>query len=655
MHRTLYENGIDVDWRSYHKAAAVPGPELPGYPFQRQTFSILADVTSARLPKRDASCEVSQAATDDASADSGPAGLIRANLMARTMVDVRRLFTRIVWRQAEAEQPATAWGKANERPTAVALFCDEAGRWSAIAEALRECGIPVHEIRRGGQVDCDGEGRWRIRAERGDDYREVFDRITAQCEGSHQKTVLAIVYLWSLDLHEAEGAHEIDFAQVQLITCEAPVHIYQSLSYPGRAKQARVWFVTEGVAPVYGLPVAVSQSPIWGVAKCAGWELPDLCGGIVDVDPRLNGELGGRLRAVMAGPRECVYALGIDSTQVCRLAAFDGATARDQGADALFQTGASYLISGGCGALGLAVANWLSERGVRNIILTNRSRPSDAAVAAIERLRSAGVDIALEPANVASPEEVLGIFKRARERSRPVKGVFHLAGTTADGSLRLQTKAQFERTFEGKARGAYAIANAMQDAPDAFLVTFSSMASTIGSPGQASYAAANAFVDALSMLLSRNGLRTINLNWGPWTDMGLAVPVRGEERSAWNWLGISTLSVERAIHALETALLLHEPQWCIADYQWRQVAEKARVPGLARFVEDVASLGADGIAPGPARTPEAVQRMLAKGTIVEQRAAITEWIMDNISRITGGDSRPAIHGQARLGEIGSTR
>src|SRR5439155_17412903 len=106
------------------------------------------------------------------------------------------------------------------------------------------------------------------------------------------------------------------------------------------------------------------------------------------------------------------------------------------------------------------------------------------------------------------------------------------AGTLDDGMLLQLDWSRFERVMRAKVEGAWNLHEQTTSRPLDFFVLFSSGSSLVGSPGQANYCAANAFLDALAHHRHAQGLPALAINWGRWTDVGLAAtPDRGGRRA----------------------------------------------------------------------------------------------------------------------------
>jgi myxalamid-type polyketide synthase MxaB len=181
----------------------------------------------------------------------------------------------------------------------------------------------------------------------------------------------------------------------------------------------------------------------------------------------------------------------------------------------------SYLITGGLGALGLKVAEYLVERGARHLVLAGRSVASPSALETVERLRSAGASVTVVQADVSDEKEVARLIAACQSQA-PLRGIVHAAGVLDDGVFEKQTAERFARVMAPKVHGAWHLHRRTQELPLDFFVCFSSIASLLGSAGQSNYAAANAFLDALAHYRRSRGLPGLSINWGPWAEVGMA-------------------------------------------------------------------------------------------------------------------------------------
>lgn len=189
--------------------------------------------------------------------------------------------------------------------------------------------------------------------------------------------------------------------------------------------------------------------------------------------------------------------------------------------DGRLRADACYLITGGLGALGLSLAEHLSEAGAGALALVGRSAPSDAARTRLTRLRRRGVRVQRYQADVADPEDLNRVLTTVRA-GLPLRGVVHAAGLLDDATIATLRRDQLDRVLAPKVDGARNLDTATAADPLDFFILFSSAAALVGNPGQAAYAAANSYLDALAEERRDRGLPGLSVRWGPFTDAGLA-------------------------------------------------------------------------------------------------------------------------------------
>jgi len=183
---------------------------------------------------------------------------------------------------------------------------------------------------------------------------------------------------------------------------------------------------------------------------------------------------------------------------------------------------ATYLITGGHGGLGLAVARWLVEKGARHLVLLSRSGASPGGEEVVADLAAQGASVAAIQADISNESDLARALSEMRDTMPPLRGVVHAAGVLDDHLLVNLDAESFRRVLAPKVLGAWNLHSLTADLPIDFFVLFSSVASVVGSPGQANYAAANAFLDGLAHDRRSRGLPCLSINWGPWAEIGMA-------------------------------------------------------------------------------------------------------------------------------------
>ncbi|OBH61378.1 polyketide synthase [Mycobacterium mantenii] len=195
-----------------------------------------------------------------------------------------------------------------------------------------------------------------------------------------------------------------------------------------------------------------------------------------------------------------------------------------------FRPDGAYIITGGIGGLGLFLAGQMASRdgkeGCGRIVLNSRSQPNEQAREAIERLRAAGADIAVECGDIAEPQTAERLVACATATGLPVRGVLHAAAVVEDATLTNVTGELIERCWAPKVYGAWNLHHALREEktgqPLDWFCCFSSAAALVGSPGQGAYAAANSWLDAFAHWRRAHGLPTTSIGWGAWSEVGRA-------------------------------------------------------------------------------------------------------------------------------------
>jgi polyketide synthase 12 len=216
------------------------------------------------------------------------------------------------------------------------------------------------------------------------------------------------------------------------------------------------------------------------------------------------------------------------------------------------------IVTGGTGELGREVARHLvTGHGIRHLVLTSRqgaSAPGAKELAA--ELRAAGAaTVRLAACDVAVREGAARALAEIAPE-HPLTGVVHLAAVLDDGVVRNQSAERFERVLAPKLSGAWHLHELTRGTDLAAFVLFSSVAGTLGSPGQGSYGAANAFLDALAAHRRKRGLTAQSLAWGLWAQGGSGMTARlgDAELGRMRRQGARAMTVEQGLALLDAAL-----------------------------------------------------------------------------------------------------
>ena len=251
----------------------------------------------------------------------------------------------------------------------------------------------------------------------------------------------------------------------------------------------------------------------------------------------------------------------------------------------------SYLVTGGLGGIGIAVAGWLAERGAGAIVLNGRRPPDPEVADAIEALRRQGATVQVELADVTDADALDAMLARMDADLLPLAGVIHSVGVLADATIGNQTWETFETVLWPKMLGAWHLHRATAERDLDMFVLFSSVAGVLGNPGQANHAAANAFLDQLAAHRRALGLPGQAIAWGAWSEIGEAEEQRERmtRRSASG--GIEWITPQQGLRAFDRLVREDATTSVVLARDWVAFGEslETRPP----LLEDVLSDGAD--------------------------------------------------------------
>lgn len=234
----------------------------------------------------------------------------------------------------------------------------------------------------------------------------------------------------------------------------------------------------------------------------------------------------------------------------------------------LFSADATYLLVGGHGGFGLALAGWLVDRGARHIVLTSRSGvPGPEEEAALEVLRASSAQVTSLSVDAADREATQRLLEAIRRDMPPLKGVVHAAMTLDDELLGRLDHERFRAVLAPKVAGAWNLHQLTADDDLDLFVLCSSASSVIGVPTQGSYAAANAFLDGLATHRRALGLPALTVNWGAISDVG-HVARHPELRASSRRADIVTVSPAEAFAALERGLANQVSRLVVGRIDW---------------------------------------------------------------------------------------
>lgn len=324
----------------------------------------------------------------------------------------------------------------------------------------------------------------------------------------------------------------------------------------------------------------------------------------------------------------------------------------DEGAVAIRRDRA-YLITGASGGLGLLFARWLAEQGAGEIILAARRdvrEVNPAAVAAIEALGSeqAPVTVTTLKADMTDRESVQALIGTVMQNSLPLAGVVHAAGVLADAFLVNQDMKAFRKVMEPKLAGAWYLHEATQHLSLDMFVLFSSLSSLLGAPGQANYAAANAFLDGLAAYRRARGLPAIAINWGPWAEVGMAANSQVEANAKAS--GVHLIAPGDGLAWFGQVLQANPVQRGLMVIDWSALTTMSgNVPAFLSELDVKANAGLDA---NLQKMADEFRAALADAPVDERTPMLVDKICEQIKRVMGLDESETINPNQPLQELG---
>ncbi|WP_344185730.1 SDR family NAD(P)-dependent oxidoreductase, partial [Streptantibioticus ferralitis] len=419
---------------------------------------------------------------------------------------------------------------------------------------------------------------------------------------------------------------------------------------------APLWCATRGAVSVAAAdPVRdPAQALLWGFGRTAALEYPERWGGLVDLPENPDERALSRLVAVLAGvdgeDQVAVRSSGLFARRLVRASLADAGAVRDWRPDG------TVLVTGGTGALGGHVARWLARSGAKHLVLTSRRGPDAPGAAELRaELNELGADVTIAACDAADREALAGLLA-AIPADSPLTAVVHAAGVLDDGVLDALTPDRFATVLGPKADAALNLHELTRDLDLSAFVLFSGVAGTLGDAGQANYAAANAYLDALAEHRRAAGLTATSVAWGRWGDSGLAAG--GAIGDRLDRGGIPAMAPQLAISALQQALDHDETAVAIADIRWDLFAPGFTAVRHSPFIGELpevrrlARTGAAGDESAAAGSAEALRQRLAGMSQAEQSLVVVELVRSHAASALGHPSTAEVGAGRAFKELG---
>ncbi|NEP57197.1 MAG: SDR family NAD(P)-dependent oxidoreductase, partial [Symploca sp. SIO2G7] len=665
----LYVNGAKVDWSGFDRNYSRKKVILPTYPFQRERYWIETStnqqkvVGSGEPNLQDTTVDtntsivklLSQGNTKELvnklrkNVNLSPEQLkllpdLLASLFQQYKQELARLttqnwFYQVQWK-FQVIQP-----KRNEFNNQVChwlIFADSKGLGKLIAAQLQQVGNECSVVYPGDSYQNLKMGIYQINPDHPQEFEQLYQTIITIGKLPFQR----VIHLWSLDASSEQDLTTATLEQAQLWGCASVLHLLHTIVKNPNLTPPKLWLITRGSQPVLSQTekLTVATSPLWGLGRTIAAEHPQLWGGLMDLD--LQGsedEVEILLQRITDSQKEDHLAVRDDKMYVARLVKHIPKKSQPLS----LRSNATYLITGGLGALGLHIAEWMAEKGARNLVLISRRQPSEQAQQTIQHLEELGTQVKVLSADISIESDVANILEQIQTSLPPLLGVIQAAGVLDDGVLQQMTWERFTKVMAPKVNGTWNLHKLTQNLSLDFFVCFSSMSSLLGSPGQGNYAAANAFMDALVHYRNRMGLPGLSINWGAWSESGMATSLTSQHQNRMKTAGISSISPDQGIQVLEQ--LLHNQstaQVGVLPIDWSVLAKQFSSANSSSLLLEVLQQETF-----PEKTKEQISDKLQSASITERQDILKTYVQSLIAK-TIGMSPSKISTDANFVELG---
>jgi pimaricinolide synthase PimS1 len=540
----LYVKGVAVDWTGFDRGFNRHHVVLPTYPFQRKQYWVNTD---------------------------------RKRREAIKDLNTPDFLYRLQWEARNRNHKQKAIDKSMIGTGIWLIFADLNGWGEVLSKTIKEHEGTCILVFAGSEYKQERTDTWHLNPYNPSDFGRFFKDLAE----TKDTPIINIIHLWSLDIAGPTQLTSTSLESGQVMGCGSVLHLVQALDKEAPLGSPKLWLVTRNAVPAGDdwAALAIGQAPLWGLGKAISLEYSHLRGGMMDLGTgETVEEIAFLLQEILDPLGEDQLAFRNNQRYVARLKKSSSIKSQVSA----IKDNASYLVTGGQGALGLQVTQWLAREGGKHIVLIGRRRPSSMAQTIIDRLNREGCHITVAQADVANENDMLRVMEKINLSGPPLRGIIHAAGVATQEALKDMTLASLQSIFKPKVIGTWTLHKLTDGMELDFFVSFSSIASVWGSIDQAHYSGANQFLDAMAYYRRGNNLPALTINWGPWAGGGMV----SEDFKQWiQQLGITALPPEQAIEALGFLVNSNEVQLTAVHVDWSRFKEVYELRGTRPLFE----------------------------------------------------------------------
>ncbi|NCL75459.1 type I polyketide synthase [Rhodococcus sp. YH1] len=393
-------------------------------------------------------------------------------------------------------------------------------------------------------------------------------------------------------------------------------------------------------------PIDVSAAPAWGLLGAVQHEHPNRIT-LVDLDAAAPALARPEVLATALACNEPQLAIRDGVLLAPMLAAVTPPDAAPESGPPPFGPGGTVVITGGTGTIGRLIARHLVARyGVRRLVLTGRHMLDAESAAALRAdFTESGAEVSVAACDVADRAAVAALLAAIPDLS----GVIHAAGVLDDATAATLTQDQLHAVLRPKADGAWHLHELTRDRELSAFVLFSSAAGVLGGAGQANYAAANVFLDALAQHRRVRGLPAIAMAWGLWArPSGMTSHLGAADLDRLRRTGIDTISPESGLTLFDAALAVNSPLVVPIRLATRSArVDGESIPPILRRV-----LGSRHRRAAAAEPPTGLAEELRALNPGERHSRLLDLVTTHVAAVLGHDGKEAIDPERAFKQLG---
>jgi acyl transferase domain-containing protein len=522
----VWLSGTEVNWEQLHTAARPRRVPLPTYPFEKKNHWLPPVHVSAATP--------------------------HAELSVQKNPDISKWFYVSSWRRLLAHPVGIDdLAPSIEKSRGWLVFADGCGFASALTTRLTSAGCKVITVKPGKDFQRVDPRSFILEPSNSHQY----DLLMRALQASHSLPA-HIIHAWSVTGLDSTQPTAEGFGHAQALGFYSLIFLAKALATYNVGDEINLFALSNNIQDVYGTEMLrPEKSTLLGPCIVIRQEYPNIHAKSIDLD--LSSASEEHQLAADLVLRECLNADSdifvayrnaqrwVHSCEPVRLQT-------SVGGRSLFRNGGVYLITGGLGAIGVTISEYLARKYRAKLVLVGRS--TTPRKERLERIQTVGGEVVYVNANVADISDMRGAIELAYQRFGDLHGVIHGAGIVGNSGYREIKDCDPDNCdghFQAKACGLLVLTHVLEGKVLDFCLLLSSLTSVLGGIGQAAYASSNIYMDLFARRYNRtSSVPWLSVNWDVWrlqdrtaTDSGV-----GE---TFKELG---MSAEEATAIMETAL-----------------------------------------------------------------------------------------------------